>query len=369
MPTFFYTSEMVGAPTNTNAAGSTLAIVEACLVTGFNLRVVASASVAAGVMTLTYGATHDYTNRVLIRLEGAAGGHIVRSATVISATQLTIPAPEFAAGPVAGTLSTRVAPADWERPFSASGIGVFRSKVVGPGRSRMFYRIRDTVQTDLPEILRGYEQMTAASTGTGLFPSTAQVTGTGGLRWQRAPSATPLRWVAVADERTAYLGLVSSDAAVEWACIGDAFPYNTTDPFCALAISSSSSHVGPRLSIGNSTLQSFSPRAINGLGGSIAAAGIDVAGQPSGTVGRLYPSPVDGGLVMLRPVPLCSGPAPTSDPIRGHLRGLLHCCAQPLGAAEDWRIFEPVTGVAGRVLVARDGGGNCIGLAIDEVWP
>lgn len=371
MPTFFYTSDMVGAPTNTDAAGSTLGILDACLVTGFNVRAVASASVAAGVMTLTYGASHGYTSRVLVRLDGAAGGSIVRSATVTSATQLTIPAPTFADGAVAGTLSTRVAPADWARPFSGTNIGVFRSKVIGPGSSRMFYRFQDTVLGGQIDLLRGYETMTDAETGTGPFPTFTQTPAAGGMRMQRPTTTTARAWFVVADERTVYLGL-SDGGNINFVCIGDALPYNLADPFCAVAISGSDQVQQGRLSNGSLVALAFSPRAINGLGTAIQAAGIGVTGVASGAGGRGYPSPVDGGMVMIRPVPLCSGSSAPTDPIRGEMRGLLHCFANPLPISTFWQIFEPVTGVSGRVIVARDinvNTANCIALALDEVWP
>lgn len=114
MPTFFFHSGMTGAPTNTSAAGSTLGIIRACLVGGFNVLTPSSASVTSEVMTITYSSAHGYENLVWIRLDGAPGGSIVKRATVTSTTTLVIEATGFTNGAVSGTLSTRFAPADWE---------------------------------------------------------------------------------------------------------------------------------------------------------------------------------------------------------------------------------------------------------------
>lgn len=59
MPTHFYHSGMAGAPTNTNAAGSTLAIIDAILVTGFNLQSVLSATVASDSAVIAFRADVD----------------------------------------------------------------------------------------------------------------------------------------------------------------------------------------------------------------------------------------------------------------------------------------------------------------------
>jgi len=368
MTTYFFHSEMVGAPTNTSGVSSTLDIIGACLVTGFNLRTVASASVAGGVMTIVYGAAHGYSDKVWIRLDGADGGPIVRRATLVSSTQISIPAAEFPAGAVSGSLSTRVAPADWERPFSGTNIGVFRSKVVGPGSSRMFYRFQDSVAGGNVNMLRGYETMSDASTGVGPFPTFAQISQEGGMFLQRSDSSTAHQWAVVADERTAYIGFSNTSGQRNWNCIGDAEPYNLADPFCAVAIASTPAMAQGRLSNGGSIGLSFSPRAVNGLGGAVQAASINVAGQISGGTQRAYPSPVDGGLAMIRPIPLLSGPTISQDALRGNMRGLLHCFANPMPPGEFWRIFEPVTGVAGRVLVVRESGSDCVAFAIDEDW-
>lgn len=365
MPTHFFHSGMAGAPTNTNAAGSTLAIIDAILVTGFNLQSVLSASVASEVMTVNYAAPHLYEDKVLIRLDGASGGSIVRRATVTGAQVLTIPAPGFADGAVAGTLSTRVAPADWERVFSDTGKAVFRSKVEGPGSTRFYYRVADTVSGGEPSMLRGFESMTDVDTGVGAFPTTSQLGGNG-VSVRRLAEGSTQPWAAVSDGRTVYLclGYISGYGYVQH--FGDASAFSGSDLFCAY--------------VGNGDNQCdvsglfFSPRPASGAGSAVSAANYWLFPNGSGTSvpygGRSYPSIIDGGMLFLRGVPINnSGYQSYNDVLRGALRGLLHCSANPIASNSVYRVFSSVSGVSGRVVVIRTrGDGGCVALPIDEDW-
>ena len=360
---------MVGAPTNTNAAGSTLAIIRAVLSTGFNLLTPQSATVASGVMTLTYSAPHGYEDKVLIRLDGAAGGSIVRRVTATAgSSSLTIPAPEFANGQVAGSLSTRVAPADWEEVFTDTGVGVFRSKVDGPGSTRFYYRVADTVSGYNTSMLRGFETMTDANTGTGPFPTVAQQAGNGVLVRRSTGGVFP--WAAVADGRTVYLSIghaIGGAGLFSYVRhFGDAAAFFSGDLFCAyVGYGSDQCDVGGVI---------FSPRVAAGNGTAISAANYSLFPSGSGLLaaygGRAYPSSIDGGMVFLRGVPINnSGVQSSNDVLRGTLRGLLHCSANPIASNAVSRVFGSVTGVSGRVAVLRTKGSDgCVAFPIDEDW-
>ena len=362
MPTHFFHSGMSGAPTNTNAAGSTLAIIDAILVTGFNLQSVLSATVASEVMTVNYAIPHGYEDKVLIRLDGAAGGSIVRRATVTGTQVLTIPAPGFADGAVAGTLSSRVAPADWERVFSDTGKAVFRSKVEGPGSTRFYYRVNDTALGSSTAEFRGFESMTDVDTGIGPFPTVAQDDGQG-IHILRADSSTPRPWCAIADGRTLYLILGYNStplgAGRAW---GDITPYASSDTFCAFTIGGNASygyltninntHYVPRVAAGTGTAQTGTRRSLFAASGDA----------------HTYPSPIDGGMVFSRPVLVSES---GSNAIRGEMRGMMTCSANPIPFGSLFTIMPTVAGVSGRVCVARDGSssGPAVAFPIDEDWP
>jgi len=360
MPTHFFHSGMAGAPTNTNAAGATLAIIDAILVTGFNLQSVLSATVASEVMTVTYAAPHLYEDKVLIRLDGAAGGSIVRRATVTGAQVLTIPAQGFADGAVAGTLSTRVAPADWERVFSDTGKAVFRSKATGPGCTRFYYRFSDSVAGSSKFILRGYEAMSDVDTGIGPYPTTGQVGGSG-MRVIMSGTSTARPWVAVADGRTVYMHTCFDESAAYGMSFGDLSPFSGVDGFAAVAWAGELGQISRGLNM-------YLPRAASGVGSAIQS-GLHLMFDASGASGRDYPSPIDGGMLLQRPVIGTDGGSASSSALRFACRGLMHCSANPVSGS-PWVIFSSADGVGGRVLVVRDNGtSDAVAYAIDEDWP
>jgi hypothetical protein len=361
MPTFFFHSGMAGAPTNTNAAGSTLEIIRSCLVTGFNLRSVVSASVASEVMTLNFAAPHGYEDKVWLRLDGAAGGSIVqRVTTATGASTLTIPAPGFADGAVAGTLSTRVAPADWEEVFTGTLKAVFRSKVEGPGSTRFFYRVSDDVVTSEPRILRGFESMTDVDSGIGPFPTLTQETGNGVTVFR--PSGGTMAWAAVCDGRTIYLtfqGTISGSNRQSIWWFGDEQPIGNIDSFCAA--------VGGGGGQFANTLYYRPRNAAGALTGQSAAVPIPTwraSYQP-------YPAPVElgGGLVIVKPVISYATNSATSG-VRSVIRGAMAPTANPISSGV-YLVLDGITGVQGRVAFFLGGDISAavvMAFSIDEDW-
>lgn len=360
MATHFFHSGMVGAPTNTNAAGSTLAIIRACLSTGFNLLTPQAATVSSDVMTISYSAPHGYEDKVLIRLDGAPGGSIVkRVTTTAGSNSLTIPVTGFSDGAVPGSLSTRVAPAGWEEPFTDTGVGVFRSPVVGPGSTRFFYRVADTASGSSPNMIRGYESMTDANTGTGPFPTVAQVSGSG-IIVPRATGATAESWCVVADARTCYFVLRNglNTACVKW--IGDQEPLSSADLFCA-SVSPSNATNG----LTGNGASHFSPRAANVTSTGVAQSRSGIAFNSL----RAYPSPITGGMIVARSLATNEGTTGDSGNLRGIMRGALNCSANPVPSGSLFVVLPSVVGVTGRIVVFRDAVNTAAGCVIDEDWP
>ena len=94
--------------------------------------------------------------------------------------------------------------AGWTKPFSGTNLAAYKP---GAG-SQEYLRVDDTgsgaYAAGREAFLRGYEAMTAISTGTGPFPTTAQLTN--GCFFHKSPTAdtTAIPWIAVADSRTLY---------------------------------------------------------------------------------------------------------------------------------------------------------------------
>ena len=335
--------QMPGAPELTRTQGSLIAILDACLVNGFNLRPVTTLVVDAGVATVTTATAHGYEVDTVVRISGASPAGLNGDYRVLSATSTTF---TFAAaqpnGTASGSIEARLAPAGWEKPFSDTNIGVYRSP--NPESTRFFLRVKDDEENPAWARVVGYEQMTDVNTGTAPFPTNLQVSG--GAHWIKTDTGTanvPRAWVVVADDRTMYVymhGTATTSArgvaGVVWG-FGDFDPLSSTDEFaCFISGSPVSNHWNPLHHDGVSSLGA----AVNGPGLWVArphtgfAGSVQAAMFPSGVVLNPdnaasgvfgfagFPNAADNGLY-LYPAVVATGPFATRDiTMRGVLRGL-----------------------------------------------
>jgi len=105
------------------------------------------------------------------------------------------------------------ASAGWAKPFTGTNLAVYRA----PQGNRFYLRLDDT-DAQYP-VLRGYRAMTAVSTGTGLFPTTVQLSG--GIRSVKSytASSTVRPWIVIASPRAFYLPIppkVDSHSSANW---------------------------------------------------------------------------------------------------------------------------------------------------------
>lgn len=197
-------SDMPGAPVLTRAAGSMAALLDAFLVDGWGLQAATSVVIASGVATATFAADHAAAMHSVVEVAGATGSYtdlngeqkitIANSNTLKWATAL----PD---GTATGSITVKMAGGGWERPFTGTNLRAYRS--ASAQRHGQYLRVNDT-GVGFTRVI-GYENMTAISTGTGLFPTSAQVSG--GYYWMKSVTATaaPISWVAGTDGRMLYL--------------------------------------------------------------------------------------------------------------------------------------------------------------------
>jgi hypothetical protein len=127
--------------------------------------------------------------------------------------------------------------AGWTKPYTATNAAVFR---MGAG-NQFYLDVNDngasnglTGASGQEAAVRGYEVMTAASTGTGPFPTTAQVAAnTANWRKSATANATARGWFMVADDRSFILGVLDGDAASLYKLytFGDIFSLKTGDAY------------------------------------------------------------------------------------------------------------------------------------------
>lgn len=199
-------SAMPGAPVLSGTAGTLLAVLDACLVTGFGLKTADSVTVASGVATVAFSSGHSFEPGTIALIEGATPAGLNGEKRILSTTSntATFSAPGIADGAATGTISAKLAPAGWEKKaFSGTKLAAYRPSA--PESTRMYLRVDDSGDKNARVV--SYEAMTDISTGTNPIPLAAQVAG--GLWWPKSATAnaTARAWRVFADSRGVYVAL------------------------------------------------------------------------------------------------------------------------------------------------------------------
>lgn len=344
----YFHSAMVGAPVLSGTAGSLIAVLDACLVTGFGLNT-CTISVSGGVATATFSAGHSFEPDTIALIAGAtpAGLNGEQRVLTTSTNTITFVATGIADGAATGTITAKLAPAGFAKEFAGTNLAAYRA--INPEGTRMFLRVDDTGTTNARVV--GYESMSDVSTGVGPFPSTPQISGGGWWLKANAANATARAWTVVADARGFVLhthAAASSPGAagaVWW--FGDFASLKSGDAYaCALQCAASdlatnSASVGAIEQCNNSTeAGAYAPRSFTALGGSAALThGVDamcsvtaVAGAgPGSAYTPAYPNGPDNGLILARKVYVEPGVC-----LRGRLPGVL-VPLQNCHSAFSWR--------------------------------
>lgn len=218
----------------------------------------------------------------------------------------------------------------------------------------------------------GFETMTALATGTGQFPTVAQVAiGIGCVIWRKSTTAdaTTRVWFVVADDRTCYLFVISGDSAGSYFgyMFGDFFSYVTNDSFRTKIIGRNTENNGGftlgdvahlQHATGSTGISAghFIARSFTGIGGSVAmgkeadkqnlsalATPENVACVGQGVIP--FPNTPDGGLYMTL-IQLHDASALK----RGRLRGCWSQC-HPIASFNDLDTFSGTGVLAGKTFL------------------
>lgn len=362
-------SAMSGAPTLNGTAGSLIAVLDACLVDGFGLKSADSVVVSGGIATATFSTGHSFAPDVIALVAGAtpAGLNGEKRVLTTSTNTITFDATSIADGTATGTITVKLAPAGWEKPFSGTNLAAYRSTDVTG--TRMFLRVADGTTTAR---VVGYESMSDVNTGVGAFPLNAQVAGGGYIPKASPANATARGWTLISDSRGWWLHIHTATTSPGisgsvWG-FGDYDSLKSGDPFacalqCSLTDTSGSGSVCSEAAeyAGLSGIAGpFTARSFTGLGGSVQldhahesyASSAGVSGAVASAMTPTYPNGPNNGLILSRKLLVERGVA-----LRGVSRGLLRA-AQNCHAAFNWR--DKVTGqgqYAGRTLMAVKCGG------------
>ena len=197
-------STMTGAPALTGQVGSLVSLLDALLVNGWGSQTATSLVVAGGVATATFASNHAAAPHAVVTVAGITGTYAAMNGdqkVTATGTNTISWATALANGSAAGTVTVKMAGAGWAIPFTGTNLRAYKSS--SPQAHGQFLRVNDTTAQYARVV--GYENMTAISTGTGLFPTAAQING--GLTWGKsnAASSAAVPWSFASDGRTLYL--------------------------------------------------------------------------------------------------------------------------------------------------------------------
>lgn len=359
--TRFFHSAMTGAPVLSGTAGSLITPLDALLVNGYGTTNVTSIVVAGGIATVNYASGHPFAKDTVGLFAGATPSGLNGEKRILStaANSVTFDATGISDQTATGTITSKMAPAGWEKAFSGTNVAAYRP--LDAGSTRCYLRVDDT--GTINSRVRAFESMTDVSTGTGPTPLDSQLSG--GLFWPKSgtSNSTARPWYLVGDERGFYLAvspqgtdrytlLYSGDIASLKS--GDAYGYlltgNQSDQTTTSSVPDGCCGYSGRSARGGAYLV----RAHTAIGQAIAAqrlgahhngATADVyAGTPGYSIGT-YPNGPNNGLMTGALELHAMG-------IRGTLPGLLHPVQDCGNAFATGAIVDGTDDLAGRKLMA-----------------
>ncbi|MFV0678654.1 hypothetical protein [Variovorax sp. tm] len=362
-----FNSTMSGAPALSGTAGTLIALLDAVLVNGFDVKTASGLTVAGGVASMPFTGSHSAQLDSVISISGITGTYASlngeQKVTAVGAGVVRF-ATNLPDGTASGTISFKMAPAGWERVYAATNKAVYRS--LDPASTKMLLRVDDS-GTTLARMV-GYEAMTDVDTGVGPFPTAAQISGGG--YWGKSVLATgaAVPWAIHADARLFYfsplLGYPSATVNLGGVTrfFGDIVPNKPGGDsyacgLCCSAINSANTAADGSVFCGGVVSGTAFPRAYTGLGSSILQIIYPYIGNQAGsstasgkdTLLGPFPSAIDGSLQLSKKYVNGGGtPAP-----RGEMPGAYHV-PQSL-VFDTFKQFDKVPGaglLAGRVLQA-----------------
>lgn len=326
-----------GHPVMSGLAGALIGVLDGCLLNGWGLKSVDSLVVASNVATVTINAGHSFEVGSMALIAGAtpSGLNGDKKVLTVSTTQVTFATTGISDQTATGSITAKVSPLGWAKPFSGTNLAAYTS--TDAGSYGMLLRVDDTGTTDARVV--GYESMTDINTGSGAFPTAAQLSGGQYAGKSFQTTSTARNWILVGDERLFYLW-VETDitfAGLMWA-FGDMLSYNSADLWCATLSAQNSSQVAyggassdQCLSYSSVTAQPYMPRPSYGQPGAIKTQRVGGmvwvvgSGAASGTASYSssmlkFPNSADNALLLTHAHMVVSGQG-----LRGRYPGYYHC--------------------------------------------
>jgi len=128
----YFNSGMTGAPQISNNWGDLVTMLDACLINGFALKAIDTLTCTGGIATATISTGHAYQREQVVQIAGADQADYNGQFRVISTTTTTftfaVSGTPVSPATTSTSLTAKVAPLGWEKPFSGTNKAAYRSK-------------------------------------------------------------------------------------------------------------------------------------------------------------------------------------------------------------------------------------------------
>jgi hypothetical protein len=313
-----FRSTDAGAPVLSAAQGTVINVLDACLINGYNSKTI---TITRTGQTATASCTsHGYAldGATKVRISGAGQAEYNGDFTIFNVTTNTF---DFTvtgspASPATGTITSIVAPLDWSKPFSSTGLAAYRSNAVTG--TRLYLRINDNnpdANTYQTARMIGYESMSDINTGLAPFPTTAQISGGLWISKSYNASGVAVPWVLIGDGYSFYffnVPYLTSYSGYRIYHFGDIASFKQSDPYgcfiagdlanATLQAPEGSSNIvatSTQTTLVDSAQGRYLARAYTNLGGSIITllqGNYTLGGTVSGYSGVVpFPNPCNNG--------------------------------------------------------------------------
>lgn len=191
-----YHYQQTAASPAAGTAGYGIAILDACLVTGFNSKSISSISVTTNIATVTTSTDHGFVPDEIVLIAGANESIFNDEFKVLTIPTTTTFTFALTTGltDATGTMSVKIAPLGWEKTYSGTNKAVYRSlDITG---TRLYLRVDDTNAQYMR--VNMYETMSSVDAGTGVSTT---------IYWKKSDtSSTAVRnWYLIGNSKVFYI--------------------------------------------------------------------------------------------------------------------------------------------------------------------
>lgn len=279
----WYDSSETGMPIMNNVAGSFIAVLDACLIDGFNTKTISSIVVASGVATVNCTA-HGYTATVQkpVEISGSSESALngKKQVLTVAADTFTYAAPGVPDGTYTGTLSAKRPGLGWIKAFSGTNKAIYQRTDVAATTNML--RV-DNNFVSPADTISNYVFMVESATDIDSYTSKAPSSDSYCL-WSNGPNtSTAKTWAIIGDGKRIFVMVPNGSTTYSGHHLyffGDPDLFKPSDSYGCLI----SCHAGTNMSTTESAMFSYyNTTTSTSTPSTLSLAGLVFAGNYTGT--------------------------------------------------------------------------------------